>query len=93
MQPLSSLKTLADSLPEQGVKMPVLFVGHGSPMNAIEDNEFTARWRRLGQEIPQPKSGVVRVGALAHARHLRHGHGPAPDHSRLRRLSRRRCST
>ncbi|WP_317172208.1 class III extradiol ring-cleavage dioxygenase [Hymenobacter sp. BRD67] len=56
MQPLSSLKTLADSLPEQDVKMPVLFVGHGSPMNTIEDNEFTARWRRLGQEIPQPRA-------------------------------------
>ena len=56
MLTLPSLKNLADSLPEQDVKMPVLFIGHGSPMNAIEDNEFTERWRRLGQEIPQPKA-------------------------------------
>jgi 4,5-DOPA dioxygenase extradiol len=56
MMTLPALKTLADSLPEQDAKMPVLFVGHGSPMNALEDNEFTERWRRLGQEIPQPKA-------------------------------------
>ncbi len=53
---LSALKILADSLPEQDVPMPVLFIGHGSPMNAIEDNEFSERWRRLGQEIPAPKA-------------------------------------
>jgi len=62
MMTLPALKTLADSLPEQDVKMPVLFVGHGSPMNAIEDNEFTQRWRRLGQEIPQP-TAVLCVSA------------------------------
>ncbi len=36
--------------------MPALFVGHGSPMNAIEENEFVAKWRSLGDEIPQPKA-------------------------------------
>ncbi len=35
-------------------KMPVLFVGHGSPMNAIEDNEFTREWRLIGENIPKP---------------------------------------
>lgn len=39
--------------------MPVLFIGHGSPMNAIEDNEFSQRWQKMGQEIPQPKAVVV----------------------------------
>ncbi|GAB4039820.1 4,5-DOPA-extradiol-dioxygenase [Spirosoma gilvum] len=56
MLTLPALKTLADSLPEQDIQMPVLFIGHGSPMNAIEDNEFSERWRRLGQEIPAPKA-------------------------------------
>lgn len=37
-------------------KMPVLFLGHGSPMNAIEDNEFVASFRKLGQEIMLPKA-------------------------------------
>jgi 4,5-DOPA dioxygenase extradiol len=36
--------------------MPVLFVGHGSPMNAIEENEFVLEWRKLGQTIPFPKA-------------------------------------
>jgi 4,5-DOPA dioxygenase extradiol len=37
---LNKFKTLTDPL-ESTEKMPVLFVGHGSPMNAIEENEFT----------------------------------------------------
>jgi 4,5-DOPA dioxygenase extradiol len=35
-------------------QMPVLFVGHGSPMNAIEENEFTKTWNALGKSIPRP---------------------------------------
>jgi len=35
-------------------KMPVLFLGHGSPMNAIEENEFVAGFRRIGKEIQKP---------------------------------------
>jgi 4,5-DOPA dioxygenase extradiol len=37
-------------------QMPVIFVGHGSPTNAMEDNEFTRTWHRLGREIPRPRS-------------------------------------
>ncbi|HHY82970.1 MAG TPA: 4,5-DOPA dioxygenase extradiol [Clostridiales bacterium] len=36
-------------------KMPVLFVGHGSPMNAIEDNEYSRGWRKIAESIPKPK--------------------------------------
>lgn len=36
--------------------MPVLFIGHGSPMNAIEDNEYNRTWRKIGQAIPRPKA-------------------------------------
>src|SRR3989344_5594648 len=35
--------------------MPVLFVGHGSPLNAIEENEFTHSWKKIGEIIPAPK--------------------------------------
>lgn len=35
-------------------KMPVLFLGHGSPMNAIEENEFVAGFRNLAKTLPQP---------------------------------------
>ena len=37
-------------------RMPVLFIGHGSPMNAIEENEFTAGFRKLGSEVPRPQA-------------------------------------
>ena len=36
--------------------MPVLFVGHGNPMNAIEKNEFHNSWVELGKNIPKPKA-------------------------------------
>ena len=52
----TSLKTLNENLPEQDEKMPVLFIGHGSPMNALEDNEFTLGWRNLSTKIPRPKA-------------------------------------
>ncbi|WP_076501695.1 4,5-DOPA-extradiol-dioxygenase [Belliella pelovolcani] len=37
-------------------KMPVLFLGHGSPMNAIEENEFVAGFRSIAKEIPMPNA-------------------------------------
>ncbi len=37
-------------------RMPVLFVGHGSPMNAIEDNPFSRAWARLGRALPPPRA-------------------------------------
>jgi 4,5-DOPA dioxygenase extradiol len=36
--------------------MPALFIGHGSPMNALEDNAFTRGWRAIAQEFPRPKA-------------------------------------
>ena len=39
-------------------KMPVLFLGHGSPMNAIEENEFVAGFRNIGKTIPKPKAVI-----------------------------------
>ncbi len=35
-------------------KMPVLFVGHGSPMNAIENNRYTGAWRSMAEKMPRP---------------------------------------
>lgn len=37
-------------------KMPALFVGHGSPMNAIEENQFVEEWRKLSNKIPKPEA-------------------------------------
>lgn len=36
--------------------MPLLFVGHGSPMNAIEENRFTEGWKRIAETLPKPKA-------------------------------------
>ncbi len=40
-------------------RMPVLFVGHGNPMNAISDNAFTREWARVGGELPEAQAIVV----------------------------------
>jgi 4,5-DOPA dioxygenase extradiol len=37
---------------------PILFIGHGSPTNAIDNNEYTRTWKELGQQLPTPKSIV-----------------------------------
>jgi 4,5-DOPA dioxygenase extradiol len=36
--------------------MPVLFAGHGSPMNAIEDNAFSRGWQEVAKKLPRPKA-------------------------------------
>lgn len=36
--------------------MPAAFVGHGSPMNALEHNRFTAAWAQLGHSLPRPRA-------------------------------------
>ena len=46
-------------LGEEEEKMPVLFIGHGSPMNAIEDTELSHPWQQMGKEIRTPKAVVV----------------------------------
>lgn len=59
MSGLSRFKKFSGSLQEQDSLMPVLFIGHGSPMNGIEDNEFSAKWAGIAKDIPQPKAVLV----------------------------------
>lgn len=40
-------------------RMPALFLGHGSPMNVLEDNIYTRAWAHLGETLPRPKAIVV----------------------------------
>jgi 4,5-DOPA dioxygenase extradiol len=40
-------------------RMPALFLGHGSPMNAIESNRYTRAWQALGNELPTPRAMLV----------------------------------
>jgi Uncharacterized conserved protein len=43
-------------------RMPAIFVGHGTPMNAIEDNEYTKGWEEVARKIPKPDA-ILAVSA------------------------------
>ena len=57
---LSSLSHAAGGAPSQ--RMPVIFIGHGSPMNALANNAFTRRLSTWGRELPKP-SAILSVSA------------------------------
>ncbi len=59
MTTLAGFNKFSNALKDQDAIMPLLFVGHGSPMNAIEDNEFSQRWKVMGKEIPLPKAVLI----------------------------------
>lgn len=52
---LNQLQAFAEDLPSSD-PMPALFLGHGSPMNALEDNRFVKEFARLGKTLPRPKA-------------------------------------
>jgi len=55
MSTLSALAKLGEALPAYE-RMPALFIGHGNPMNAIEENEYHKSWQALGKKLPRPKA-------------------------------------
>lgn len=59
MSQLAKLKNFTDSLRKRADLMPALFLGHGSPMNAIEQNSFTQTWTKMGEDIPEPSAVLV----------------------------------
>ncbi len=62
MSKLSGVASFLDELPESNHRMPVLFVGHGNPMNAVEENEFTKGWRTMANGIEKP-TAIVCISA------------------------------
>ena len=48
---------------EQTDKMPVLFIGHGSPMNGIEENEFVANWRNIAKGLKSKPKAILCISA------------------------------
>ncbi|MHA4893816.1 4,5-DOPA-extradiol-dioxygenase [Pedobacter sp. PWIIR3] len=59
MSGLSQFKAITSKFPIQETLMPVLFIGHGSPMNGIEDNEFSLQWAGIAKDIPKPNAVLV----------------------------------
>lgn len=62
MDSLKDFKKFTNTLSERDTTMPVLFTGHGSPMNGIEDNSFSSTWEKLGDDLALP-SAVICVSA------------------------------
>jgi 4,5-DOPA dioxygenase extradiol len=52
---LSALASITDTFSKTD-KMPVLFLGHGNPMNAIEENEFVSGFRNMAKLLPKPNA-------------------------------------
>ena len=61
MQNLNNLSTFSESLPNTE-RMPVLFLGHGSPMNAIEENEFVTGFKNVAKILPKP-TAIICISA------------------------------
>ncbi len=54
-------------------RLPALFVGHGNPMNAIDDNAYSRAWAKIGASLPKPQAilcvsahWMTQGGSLAH---------------------------
>jgi 4,5-DOPA dioxygenase extradiol len=56
MDRAATLAEMNAAFPETDVRLPALFVGHGSPTNAIEDNEFSRSWAEAGSALPRPRA-------------------------------------
>lgn len=59
---LHELKNITDSFGTTS-RMPVFFVGHGSPMNAMEDNSYTRSWRAMGKSVKEKPNAILVVSA------------------------------
>src|SRR6188508_3674745 len=88
MNSLSAFNRFTSELPELDYTMPVLFIGHGSPMNGIENNLFSQGWADMAKSINVPKAVLVisahwlskgtRITAMEHPKTI-HDFGGFPE--------------
>ena len=57
------MTVFSESFNESSTMLPVMFVGHGSPMNAISDNEFSRAWQGLGSQVPLTPKAILCISA------------------------------
>lgn len=59
MTALQKLYNFSKKLKYSDTVMPTIFIGHGTPMNGIDNNEFSLNWAELGNSLPKPKAIIV----------------------------------
>jgi len=59
--------------------LPVIFFGHGNPMNAVQHNGYTEGWRAIGTQLRKPRWPTVRESGWRHERLPMMGQGPRQD--------------
>jgi 4,5-DOPA dioxygenase extradiol len=62
MSTLNDLHAFSSTLDTQGKLMPLVFVGHGSPMNGIDENDFSRQWSIVGKTLPYP-TAIICISA------------------------------
>jgi 4,5-DOPA dioxygenase extradiol len=56
---MNNLNTFTDTVSaweDTDVLMPVIFIGHGAPLYALDDNKYSNAWKKIGKEVPKPKA-------------------------------------
>jgi 4,5-DOPA dioxygenase extradiol len=56
----------------------VIFIGHGSPMNAIEDNQYTKEWKAIAERIAKPKA-ILCISAHWYNENIEVSNSPSPE--------------